>query len=140
MKKKQIFGYCLLMALVVVSVIFAACTNKTAEASGFEFSYRQNSAQKVAEGEDNVVKISLDIKNKAGKENKLSAQLFSLSSEGQQISKSAYFGNNIVDKMEDEVFEDGGKMTIVISIILQKDFTGTYDLCYDGDRLLSIRI
>ncbi len=140
MKKKSIFGYSLLLLLVVGSIVFSACAKQKAKAENFEFSYRQNSAQKVSEGEDKVVKLCLSVKNTAGEKNQLKAELFKLKLEGQDYSKSSYFGNNIIDKMETEDFEKDGQLDVVLSLVLNQDLTGSYELWYGENKLIKVRI
>lgn len=125
--------------MICCVVGLAACGRLSAKSGSLEFFYEKNSAQKVSIEDGDYVKMLLEIKNNGEGDSTIEAKKFSLVSGGETVSGEAFFGNNVVDKMDKESIPSAASESLVLNIKLKGDAT-EFDLYFGETMLVRVTI
>lgn len=138
---KKIMSFSFILFVILSLGVFVSCDSKTATAGSLTFNYKQNSALKTAnENDESSVKLKLTIKNTSAYSQEVDAALFTLQNEDKIVSKSVFFGNNIIDAMDTETLQANKKEDFIVNINIPNDLVGKYDLYYNNTKLLVLNI
>ena len=136
---KKYLGYAVLLLLTVGSVIFSGCYQTSIKVDNFRIAVDKNSSQIVADNENNYLTLQVKIKNIDKDEGEISASDFSLKRDDEILSKNAFFGNNIVNKMDKERIDALKTIDYVLSLEVE-DESGEFELFYKDTKLASLKI
>ena len=134
---KKIKSLLVSLMMIVSLTLLVGCGAQEASAEGFQFTYKSKS-EVTNENDTNYLKISLAVKNVKEEENTLTASKFTLKQGEETASTDAFIGNNIVDAMETETFDQMATLDLAITIALSDTLEGTYQLFYGETQLFEI--
>lgn len=137
---KKIISFIITLSVILSAGLFIGCAKTSVDIEGFRFTYEKNSAQKITSENQEFITLKLNVKNTTSEVKNIISDDFVLKQGDNIVSDEVFFGNNIIDQMDNESLEAMDDEDIVIHIKTISNIGGEYQLYYRDSKLLNFKL
>ena len=137
---KKIISFIITLSVILSAGLFIGCAKTSVDIEGFRFTYEKNSAQKTTSENQEFITLKLNVKNTTSELKNIISDDFVLKQGGDIVSDEVFFGNNIIDQMDNESLEAMDDEDMVIHIKTISNIGGEYQLYYRDSKLLNFKL
>lgn len=137
---KKIISFIITLSVILSAGLFIGCAKTSVEIEGFRFTYEKNSAQKITSENQEFITLKLNVKNTTSEVKNIISDDFVLKQGDNIVSDEVFFGNNIIDQMDNESLEAMDDEDMVIHIKTISNIGGEYQLYYRYSKLLNFKL
>ena len=136
---KKIISFIITLTVILSAGLFIGCAKTSVDIEGFRFTYEKNSAQKTTSENQEFITLKLNVKNTTSELKNIISDDFVLKQGDNIVSDEVFFGNNIIDQMDNESLEAMNDEDMVIHIKTISNIGGEYQLYYRDSKLLNFK-
>lgn len=137
---KKIISFIITLTVILSAGLFIGCAKTSVDIEGFRFTYEKNSAQKITSENQEFITLKLNVKNTTSELKNIISDDFVLKQGDDIVSDEVFFGNNIIDQMDNESLEAMNDEDMVIHIKTISNIGGEYQLYYRDSKLLNFKL
>lgn len=137
---KKIISFIITLSVILSAGLFIGCAKTSVDIEGFRFTYEKNSAQKITSENQEFITLKLNVKNTTSEVKNIISDDFVLKQGDNIVSDEVFFGNNIIDQMDNESLEAMDDEDMVIHIKTISNIGGEYQLYYRDCKLLNFKL
>lgn len=137
---KKIISFIITLSVILSAGLFIGCAKTSVDIEGFRFTYEKNSAQKITSENQEFITLKLNVKNTTSELKNIISDDFVLKQGDNIVSDEVFFGNNIIDQMDNESLEAMNDEDMVIHIKTISNIGGEYQLYYRDSKLLNFKL
>lgn len=137
---KKIISFIITLSVILSAGLFIGCAKTSVDIEGFRFTYEKNSAQKITSENQEFITLKLNVKNTTSEVKNIISDDFVLKQGDNIVSDELFFGNNIIDQMDNESLEAMDDEDMVIHIKTISNIGGEYQLYYRDSKLLNFKL
>lgn len=137
---KKIISFIITLTVILSAGLFIGCAKTSVDIEGFRFTYEKNSAQKTTSENQEFITLKLNVKNTTSELKNIISDDFVLKQGDDIVSDEVFFGNNIIDQMDNESLEAMNDEDMVIHIKTISNIGGEYQLYYRDSKLLNFKL
>ncbi len=137
---KKIISFIITLSVILSAGLFIGCAKTSVDIEGFRFTYEKNSAQKITSENQEFITLKLNVKNTTSEVKNIISDDFVLKQGDNIVSDEVFFGNNIIDQMDNESLEAMDDEDMVIHIKTISNIGGEYQLYYRDSKLLNFKL
>ena len=137
---KKIISFIITLSVILSAGLFIGCAKTSVDIEGFRFTYEKNSAQKITSENQEFITLKLNVKNTTSEVKNIISDDFVLKQGDNIVSDEVFFGNNIIDQMDNESLEAMDAEDMVIHIKTISNIGGEYQLYYRDSKLLNFKL
>ena len=137
---KKIISFIITLTVILSAGLFIGCAKTSVDIEGFRFTYEKNSAQKITSENQEFITLKLNVKNTTSEVKNIISDDFVLKQGDNIVSDEVFFGNNIIDQMDNESLEAMDDEDMVIHIKTISNIGGEYQLYYRDSKLLNFKL
>lgn len=137
---KKIISFIITLSVILSAGLFIGCAKTSVDIEGFRFTYEKNSAQKITSEKQEFITLKLNVKNTTSEVKNIISDDFVLKQGDNIVSDEVFFGNNIIDQMDNESLEAMDDEDMVIHIKTISNIGGEYQLYYRDSKLLNFKL
>lgn len=137
---KKIISFIITLSVILSAGLFIGCAKTSVDIEGFRFTYEKNSAQKIISENQEFITLKLNVKNTTSEVKNIISDDFVLKQGDNIVSDEVFFGNNIIDQMDNESLEAMDDEDMVIHIKTISNIGGEYQLYYRDSKLLNFKL
>lgn len=137
---KKIISFIITLSVILSAGLFIGCAKTSVDIEGFRFTYEKNSAQKTTSENQEFITLKLNVKNTTSELKNIISDDFVLKQGDDIVSDEVFFGNNIIDQMDNESLEAMDDEDMVIHIKTISNIGGEYQLYYRDSKLLNFKL
>ena len=137
---KKIISFIITLSVILSAGLFIGCAKTSVDIEGFRFTYEKNSAQKITSENQEFITLKLKVKNTTSEVKNIISDDFVLKQGDNIVSDEVFFGNNIIDQMDNESLEAMDDEDMVIHIKTISNIGGEYQLYYRDSKLLNFKL
>lgn len=137
---KKIISFIITLSVILSAGLFIGCAKTSVDIEGFRFTYEKNSAQKITSENQEFITLKLNVKNTTSEVKNIISDDFVLKQGDDIVSDEVFFGNNIIDQMDNESLEAMNDEDMVIHIKTISNIGGEYQLYYRDSKLLNFKL
>lgn len=137
---KKIISFIITLSVILSAGLFIGCAKTSVDIEGFRFTYEKNSAQKITSENQEFITLKLNVKNTTSEVKNIISDDFVLKQGDDIVSDEVFFGNNIIDQMDNESLEAMDDEDMVIHIKTISNIGGEYQLYYRDSKLLNFKL
>ena len=137
---KKIISFIITLSVILSAGLFIGCAKTSVDIEGFRFTYEKNSAQKITSENQEFITLKLNVKNTTSELKNIISDDFVLKQGDDIVSDEVFFGNNIIDQMDNESLEAMNDEDMVIHIKTISNIGGEYQLYYRDSKLLNFKL
>ena len=137
---KKIISFIITLSVILSAGLFIGCAKTSVDIEGFRFTYEKNSAQKTTSENQEFITLKLNVKNTTSDLKNIISDDFVLKQGDNIVSDEVFFGNNIIDQMDNESLEAMNDEDMVIHIKTISNIGGEYQLYYRDSKLLNFKL
>ena len=137
---KKIISFIITLSVILSAGLFIGCAKTSVDIEGFRFTYEKNSAQKITSENQEFITLKLNVKNTTSEVKNIISDDFVLKQGDNIVSDEVFFGNNIIDQMDNESLEAMNDEDMVIHIKTISNIGGEYQLYYRDSKLLNFKL
>lgn len=137
---KKIISFIITLSVILSAGLFIGCAKTSVDIEGFRFTYEKNSAQKTTSENQEFITLKLNVKNTTSELKNIISDDFVLKQGDDIVSDEVFFGNNIIDQMDNESLEAMNDEDMVIHIKTISNIGGEYQLYYRDSKLLNFKL
>lgn len=137
---KKIITFVMTLGIILTAGIFVGCGTSKVDVDGLSFTYEKNSVQKTTAEEQDYIQLKLNIKNTTNEDKNVTIDNFTLKQGEEIVSDEIFFGNNIIDKMDNETLQSMKDIDLVLNITLINELTGEFKLYYNDTLLVTFNL
>lgn len=137
---KKIISFIITLSVILSAGLFIGCAKTSVDIEGFRFTYEKNSAQKTTSENQEFITLKLNVKNTTSELKNIISDDFVLKQGDNIVSDEVFFGNNIIDQMDNESLEAMDDEDMVIHIKTISNIGGEYQLYYRDSKLLNFKL
>lgn len=137
---KKIISFIITLSVILSAGLFIGCAKTSVDIEGFRFTYEKNSAQKTTSENQEFITLKLNVKNTTSEVKNIISDDFVLKQGDNIVSDEVFFGNNIIDQMDNESLEAMDDEDMVIHIKTISNIGGEYQLYYRDSKLLNFKL
>lgn len=137
---KKIISFIITLSVILSAGLFIGCAKTSVDIEGFRFTYEKNSAQKITSENQEFITLKLNVKNTTSEVKNIISDDFVLKQGDNIVSDEVFFGNNIIDQMDNESLDAMDDEDMVIHIKTISNIGGEYQLYYRDSKLLNFKL
>lgn len=137
---KKIISFIITLSVILSAGLFIGCAKTSVDIEGFRFTYEKNSAQKITSENQEFITLKLNVKNTTSEVKNIISDDFVLKQGDNIVGDEVFFGNNIIDQMDNESLEAMDDEDMVIHIKTISNIGGEYQLYYRDSKLLNFKL
>lgn len=137
---KKIISFIITLSVILSAGLFIGCAKTSVDIEGFRFTYEKNSVQKITSENQEFITLKLNVKNTTSEVKNIISDDFVLKQGDNIVSDEVFFGNNIIDQMDNESLEAMDDEDMVIHIKTISNIGSEYQLYYRDGKLLNFKL